>query len=87
MNGGIHLSFDGFYLAKKTWTIIEGIEYVFFEAYLFVFDCKIEANAFLPIFSFLGNVFSREYVLLEIPLTPAKGSGGSWALSILLKRI
>jgi hypothetical protein len=53
---------------------------------LFVFDCKIDANTFLPIFSFLGNVFSREYVLLEIPLTPAKSSGGSWALSILLKK-
>ena len=82
-----YIHFFFFYLAKKTWTIIEGIEYAFFEAYLFVFDCKIDANTFLPIFSFLGNVFSREYVLLEIPLTPAKSSGGSWALSILLKRI
>ena len=39
-----------FYLAKKTWTIIEGIEYAFFDVYLFVFDCKIDANTFLPIF-------------------------------------
>ena len=43
-------SFFLFYLAKKTWTIIEGIEYAFFDVYLFVFDCKIDANTFLPIF-------------------------------------
>lgn len=73
-----------FYLAKKTCPIIEGIQYLYILLFLVGYHME-NANKLFPrldinipfSFSFLGNVFSREYVLLEIPLTASGVHNGS----------